>query len=46
LRIAADAPPWASQCRYLEAALVERLEVELPELGVSEVRVSVLRPDA
>ena len=43
LTIVADAPEWASQLRYLDQVLVERITAELPGVAVREVRVAVAR---
>jgi predicted nucleic acid-binding Zn ribbon protein len=42
LGIVVDGPEWASQLRFLDRVLVERIAAELPEVTVSEVRVTVL----
>jgi len=41
--VAADSPPWAGQLRYLEAAIVERVEAVAGPGVVSAVRVRVTR---
>lgn len=43
LAIAVDGPEWASQLRYLDQILLERVAADLPSLDVREVRVSVVR---
>lgn len=44
LGIVVDGPEWASQLRYLDRVLVERIAAELPAVEVREVRVAVARP--
>jgi predicted nucleic acid-binding Zn ribbon protein len=44
LVIVVDAPEWASQLRYLDRVLLERIASDLPDVVVSEVRVAVARP--
>lgn len=44
LTIVVDAPQWASQLRYLDRVLLDRIGAELPDVAVHEVRVSVARP--
>lgn len=44
LTIVVDAPQWASQLRYLDRVLLERIADGLPNVVVHEVRVSVARP--
>jgi predicted nucleic acid-binding Zn ribbon protein len=43
LGIVADGPEWASQLRYLDRVLLERIAAELPDIAVEEVRVTVAR---
>jgi predicted nucleic acid-binding Zn ribbon protein len=44
LVIVVDGPEWASQLRYLDRVLLDRIAAELPDAAVQEVRVAVARP--
>jgi len=46
LSIAVDGPEWASQLRYLDQVLLDRVAADLPSVEVREVRVSVVRDRA
>jgi predicted nucleic acid-binding Zn ribbon protein len=43
LGIVVDGPEWASQLRFLDQVLVERIAADLPQVEVREVRVTVAR---
>jgi predicted nucleic acid-binding Zn ribbon protein len=44
LGIVVDGPEWASQLRFLDQVLLDRIAADLPEVAVAEVRVTVTRP--
>ncbi|HEY7439803.1 MAG TPA: DUF721 domain-containing protein [Acidimicrobiia bacterium] len=43
LRVRVDAPAWAGQLRFLHQSVLDRLRGERPELGVTDMHVSVAR---